>query len=1002
MFIPLTHTVRLEGDARFGWRFLGLVAAGLLLVAYWQQWVRSPFQWDLAIALTFIFGYRTFTRAFQDLLARKVSADQAVTLAALAALYVGEYLAAAEVVYIMLVGETLEDYAARKFQTDLNRLLSCLPHEASVLRNGREQKVHLGEIEAGDRVVVYPGQRLPVDGKILEGESLLDESSITGESLPRERLPGEGVYAGTLNQTSRLVVEARQVGEETVLNRIVHLVRHAKENKAPIQRTADRYARWFLPLVVSIAAVCYLLTGEWMRSVAILIVACPCAMVLATPAAVLASISHLARRGSIIKGGVHLEKLAQVSCVAFDKTGTLTRGRPELIDTVPLDGFNPQDILSWAASLESFSEHLLASAIRSAAESRGLPLYTAAGVHRHAGLGMEGQLSLPAGETVHLAVGSARFLQQQGFQLSPSQKQAVEAVANQGAIPVLVARDRKLAGLLVLRDSPRPEAAATIRQLHQLGIHKSVLLTGDNPVSAAQIAGMVGISDVHADLLPEEKLNRLHELKQQGYVTAMVGDGVNDSPSLAAADVGIAMGDTGTDIAADAAGVVLMGEGGLDRLPELVRTSRHTVKTIQDNIFWFGLAFNLAAVLAAFLGYISAIGAAVVHQVSSFLVLMNSLKLLKRRPAALLPRRLQEVAHRLGHRLEHARHHLSWPGLKHWAEAHSGQVARATLLLASGAYVLSGAALIQPHEAGLVQRFGRVLQEPLQPGLHYVFPWPLEQLHRFQPDRIWGLELGFRTGQDPARMQEPPAYEWNTQHRQGRYIRQPDEALMLTGDEYLVEVTAVVQYSILDPKLFLFRTDNLEDTLRAICEGALRYVVATLRLDQVLALDRHEVERVAAEMVSHELQQLALGVRIHSFYLQDVHPALEVVGAFRDVASALEEKSRMINQAQAYANERLPLARGESQKRLIEAAAYRLRRVNRSLGEAERFNAHYEAYRLAPQTTRTRLYLEAVEAALADKNKYILDQRSGRRKMLLFKDSVLNFGELEKTMKSQP
>jgi HflK protein len=606
-----------------------------------------------------------------------------------------------------------------------------------------------------------------------------------------------------------------------------------------------------------------------------------------------------------------------------------------------------------------------------------------------------------------MIVGSARFLQQQGMTLSEAQQQILDGVAVQSGVPILVARRQKLIGVLVLRDMPRPEAAETVHQLRHLGIHKLVLLTGDNPNSAQQVARAVGISEVQADLLPEEKLARLHELKQQSYTVAMVGDGVNDSPSLAAADVGIAMGDTGTDIAAEASGVVLMGEGGLDRLPELIRASRRTLKTIQDNILWFGLVFNLGAVLAAFFGYLSAVAAAVVHQGSSFAVLMNSLKLLKRRPASLLPHRVERYASNIQHRITDLRHRFThhWRPthqlnhVSHWMHDHRRDVMRGILTAAPLLYLLSGLTVIGTDESGVVQRFGRVSEHTLAPGLHYVFPWPIERLYRVQPARINSLEIGFRLGKESGGNPEPAAYEWNIQHRQGRYVRQPDEALMLTGDEYLVEVNAIVQYSILDPKRYLFGLDELENTLRAISERSLRYVVAFMTLDQVLALDRSEVERIAAELVRQEIARLQAGVEIHSFNLQDVHPALEVVSAFREVAGALEEKNRMINLAQAYANERVPLARGESEKRLIDAETYRLRRVNRGMGEAERFNLHYDAYRTAPQSTRTRLYLETVESALAHKNKYILDQTSGRRKMMLFRDGFFNFGDLEKAVK---
>jgi len=723
-------------------------------------------------------------------------------------------------------------------------------------------------------------------------------------------------------------------------------------------------------------------------------------MILATPAAMLAAISSLARRGILVKGGVHLERLARVDCIAFDKTGTLTLGRPELVEVVTFNSHGEAELLSWAAGLESHSEHLLARAIRAAAEERGLPSAPVEAVQRHTGLGLQGSVKLHRGVPLEIAVGSARFLRQHGIELDAEQQKRLQTAAEEGAVAVLLACDNAPAGALIFRDTPRPEAARAVHRLQHLGIRKTVLLTGDNPSSAQRVARAVGISDFYGDLLPQEKLARLQEMKHQGFSVAMVGDGVNDSPSLAAADVGIAMGDTGTDIAAEAAGVVLIGEGGLDRIAELIRTSRRAVKTIQDNILWFGFVVNLSAVLAAFAGYLSPVVAAVVHQCSSFLVLMNSLRLLG--PETPL------FVSRLRRRLEIIRN-SSAPALFRWFSFFTTEAQRArrdwrkvlpsAAALAGALWLLSGVAIISPDETGIVQRFGRVLDRPLAPGPHWLLPWPVERLHRVRTARVNSIEIGFRIVQGDGENAEPAAYEWNIQHRQGRYLRQPEEALLLTGDEYLVEVNAIAQYSVMDPRLFLFKADNLPEMLRAICERALRHVVGFMTLDQVLALDRSGVERVSASLAAEEILRLGLGVRLLSFNLQDVHPALEVVGSFRDVGSALEEKNRMINEAQAYANERVPLARGEGRKRVIEADTYRLRRVARGTGEAERFNLEYDAYRSAPQATRTRLYLETVEVALADKVKYILDQKSGRRKMLLLRDSVFNFGDLEKAVK---
>lgn len=620
------HVVDLEDRSDFRWRFAGLALAGLLLLAYWLEWITSPFEWDLAIVLTFVFGYSTFSKGLRDLSARRISAEQAVMIAALAALYVGEYLAAAEVVYIMLVGETIEEYTGQRFHSDLKHLLTCVPDEAHVLRAETEETIALGNVVPGEQVVIYPGERIPVDGHILEGQSLIDESTITGESLPRERSVGQKVHAGTLNESARLLVETSEMGESTVLNRIVQLVEHAKEHRAPIQRTADRYAQWFVPIVLGFAGVCFLLTFDVMRSVAVLIVACPCAMVLATPAAVLASVSFLARHGVVVKGGTELEKLAGVNCLALDKTGTVTRGRPEVVDILTFADRRADEILAWAASLETHSEHIVASAIRSYAATEKIELPRLEQVQRHSGLGMEG-VSTDSGSRI--LFGSARFMTERGLTLPTNVSTAQKALTSQGTISILIALDGRVVGTVVLQDAPRPEVRETLIQVRRLGIARTLLLTGDNEQTARHIAETVGIDEYHANLLPEEKVEQIEETRRHGHTVAMVGDGVNDSPSLAAADVGIAMGDTGTDIAADAAGIVLMGEDGLARLPLLMRTSQRALGIIKGNILWFGLVANLVAVIAAFAGILSAVAAAVVHQVTSLLVLMSSLRLLR-------------------------------------------------------------------------------------------------------------------------------------------------------------------------------------------------------------------------------------------------------------------------------------------------------------------------------------------------------------------------------------
>ncbi len=935
---------------------------------------------DTALFLTLLAGYKTFYNAISGLLERKISADLLIVIAVVAATFVGEYLAAAEAMFIMLVGEGLEAWAAGRTEAAIHRFVDQLPRHATVLRDEREVEVQVEDLVPGDVIVIKAGERVSADGLVTTGQSSIDESPITGESVPRDKGPGDEVFSGTLNGHGLIHVRVTNAAEESTLARLIKMVEEAKDHHAPVVRMADTYAQYFLPVILVIAGATYYFNEEdaVMRAVTVLIVACPCALILATPAAMVAGIGGLARRGILVRGGATLQAGSNIDTVVFDKTGTLTSGKFQVLRVLPVASRSEEEVLRLGAAAESSSDHPLAKVVVEAAREReiAIPVSTEASVIP----GRGAQCALD-GRTVR--VGNEAFLAEHGV---GGLQDYLDEADRAGATAALVASDDELIGAILLRDTLRPGVARAIHDIEDLGIKNIVLLTGDRRKAADAMAREAGITHVEAELLPEEKLDRIKQLQLQGRKVAMIGDGVNDAPALAAADVGVAIAGSGADIAAEAADVVDLNSS-IEKLPKLFEVSRDTVAVVWQNIILFAGLVNAVSMYFASRGILGPVMGAAVHQISSIFVMLNSVRLLRIEPPKGKVSRRQRFwawtrLDRFWRRFVHGISHLDPAAGFAWLWERRTQLLKPALIAAGAWWALTAVFVLGPEETGVIERFGKRDLPNREPGLHIKLPYPMDRLTRIQAKQVRTVEIGYRTTAEVSEFAEPPAYEWEVQHRGGRIEAREEESLMLTGDQNMIELTAVVHYQLDQPDQYLFEQLIPEDTMRVAAESALRSVVNAMPLDGMLTVDRRAVEeRVVAELQAR-MDRYQTGARITQVRIQDLHPSVEVVDAFREVAGALEEKSRMINEAEGYSNEQVALARGNAAARIRAAEGYKVGRVNRANGDATRFTQFESAYRLAPAVHATRLYLETMEEILPGREKLIIDSRAGGRRTL--------------------
>lgn len=554
----------------------------------------------------------------------KISSALLISIAMIAAIAIGDVFAAGEVAFIMAIGGILEDKTAERSKKGLKKLIGLAPQQGRRLNSGCEEMINAEDIRVGDQLRVLPGEAIPVDGRIIIGTTSIDQSIMTGESLPVDKEVGDSVFCGTINQFGAIDIEATNVGEDSSLQKLIRMVRDAENKQAPIQRIADKWATWLVPVALILAVVTYLVTKDIVRGVTILVVFCPCALVLATPTAIMAAIGQATKHGIIIKSGEALEKMGKVDTIAFDKTGTLTHGSLEVSDTILMSSkISETELLILVASAELRSEHPVGRAIVKYAKEKKLELKDALDFQMSAGKGIYARV-----ENMDLHCGNESYLKENMVEISKKISETLDTLRNQGKASILAAVNGACVGVLGLSDILRKSANGMVADLTGMGT-QTILLTGDNHWTANYFAEQVGITSIRAGLLPEEKVNNIQRLLQEGKSVCMIGDGVNDAPALKAATVGVAMGAMGSDIAVEASDIALMSDD-ISKIPYLKRLSNATVNTIKFSIS-LSLLINFLAIIMSFLGWLTPTTGALVHNAGSIFVVMIAAMLYDRK-----------------------------------------------------------------------------------------------------------------------------------------------------------------------------------------------------------------------------------------------------------------------------------------------------------------------------------------------------------------------------------
>ncbi len=594
---------------------LSIVVVGQWLGAFKALGELVPFPAGVAIVVAG--GWPVFRSVIRATLKRQITSHTLMTIGAISALAVGEWVTAVIVVVFMRVGSYVENFTTESARRAIKELTAIAPQTARIERDGAEQELPIAEVGVGEIVIVRPGEKIPVDGEVTAGQATVDQSAITGESMPVEVAPGSHVFAATIAKLGSLRVKTTRVGADTTFGRVVKMVEEAEAHRADVQRFADKFSAYYLPVVAGLAALTFIISRNPLSTAAVLVVACSCSIALATPVAMLAAIGGSAKRGLLIKGGKYLESLARADVLLVDKTGTLTLGQPEITDIVSLNGLSNSEILALAASAERYSEHPLAEAVRAAARAQNVPLSEPQNFEAIPGKGIRASID---GSLV--AIGNRRLIPATGS------LPVAEQLERQGKTLLFLARDGELAAVLAAADTLRPEVPAALAEVRILGVRRIELLTGDNERTAAALAGKLGVK-YRANLLPENKIEIVKDYQAKGHTVVMVGDGVNDAPALAQANIGIAMSMAGTDIAMEAAHIALMREDWA-LVPEVLRTARRTMVVVKTNLA-FTAVYNLVGLALAAFGILPPVLAAAAQSLPDLGILANSARLLRQK-----------------------------------------------------------------------------------------------------------------------------------------------------------------------------------------------------------------------------------------------------------------------------------------------------------------------------------------------------------------------------------
>ena len=611
-------------DFLFGLK-MTIISAIFLVIAviFMILGIDTPIYLNPAWGAVIISGIPMLLLALTRLIREKwISSALLIAIAMVASLLIGEIFAAGEVAWIMALGALLEDWTVERAKKGLRNLINLTPQTGRRIVDGKEEMISVDEIKIGDTLRILPGESVPVDGEIINGTSSLDQSIMTGESLPIDKDVGDEVFCGTMNLYGAIDIKATSLGENSSLQKLIDLVKAADEKQAPTQRIADKWATWLVPVALIIAIAAWLITGNIERGVTVLVVFCPCALILATPTAIMAAIGQATKYGVLIKSGEALETLGGLNTLVFDKTGTLTYGNLAVSDIISLkDDLDEVDVLNIVASCEKLSEHPLAKAIVDKAKEAEIDIEEPQDFKMYPGKGVSCKNSYG-----QVYAGNSKFLSENNIDVNVDSE--LNQLKHEGKASIILALNGEIIGLIGLSDVIREDSKDMIQNLHELGT-ETILLTGDNTETADYFASQVGIGKVYGNLLPEEKLDWIEKLKSEGKKVCMIGDGVNDAPALKTADVSVAMGSVGSDVAIEAADIALLGDD-IGKIPYLKKLSNSTLFTIKANII-ISMAINAAAIVCSVLGLLNPVTGAIVHNAGSCLVVLNAALLYDRK-----------------------------------------------------------------------------------------------------------------------------------------------------------------------------------------------------------------------------------------------------------------------------------------------------------------------------------------------------------------------------------